>query len=183
MSDASHKMKKDQVRARVVQAVIAAEVAKGNLKWKVSDIARFTKVSRPLIYYHFGKTKKDILSECLNVIAEDYYGLTPERSESLEPKIMLDSLLRTRNMFVKNPALVVFYQRERMKDSAAGRQLVEIEKRFQKKLKTQFPKTSEEIIKGLHALFHGIISAPFLDEESFKAALSLINFQSVGARK
>ena len=48
-------MKKDQVRSRVLQAVIAAEVAKGHLKWKVSDLARHAKVSRPLIYYHFGE--------------------------------------------------------------------------------------------------------------------------------
>ena len=176
-------MKKDQVRARVLQAVIAAEVSKGSLKWKVSDIARFTKVSRPLIYYHFGKTKKDILAECLNVVAEDYYGLSSERSDSLLPETILESLLRTRDMFLKNPSLVVFYQRARMQDSAAGRQLIDIEKRYQAKLKKSFPRMSEDQIKGIHALFHGMITAPFLDSKSLEAALELVNLKGVGAKK
>jgi AcrR family transcriptional regulator len=169
-------MKKDQVRSRVLQAVMAAEVSKGHLKWKVSEIARFTGVSRPLIYYHFGKTKKEILNECLAVVAEDHYSLASERAKSLKPETILESLTRTRKMFLKNPSLVVFYQRARMQNSDIGRQLIAIEKRYQEKLKKSFPKMSADQIVGLHALFHGMITAPFLDARSLEAALKLVSF-------
>jgi AcrR family transcriptional regulator len=187
LGDAKVAMKKDQVRSRVLQAVISAEVSKGHLKWKVSDIARFTEVSRPLIYYHFGKTKKAILTECLNVIAEDYYSLSTERAESLKSESVLEALLeslaRTRKMFVKNPSLVVFYQRARMQDSDVCRQLVAIEKRYQQKLMKTFPKMSEEQVVGLHALFHGMITAPFLDAKGLAAALGLVRLEAASEAK
>ena len=176
-------MKTALVKDRVLQAVIAAEVSKGHLKWKVSDIARFTKVTRPLIYYHFGKTKKDILSECLNVIAEDYYGLSEERSQSLTPTALLESLLRTRNMFLRNPSLVVFYQRSRMQDSQPGRQFIAIERRFQEKLKRSYPRLTDLQISAVHGLFHGVITAPFLNPASLECALALIDFHCADARK
>ena len=91
---------------------------------------------------------------------------------------ILESLVRTRNMFLKNPSLVVFYHRSRMQDTPAGRQLVEIEKRYQAKLKRNFPLMTDEQIKGVHSLFHGLITAPFLDLKSLEAALDLIKLRS-----
>ncbi|RYZ65555.1 MAG: TetR/AcrR family transcriptional regulator, partial [Proteobacteria bacterium] len=152
------------------------EVSKGHLKWKVSELARAAKVSRPLIYYHFGKTKAAILKECLSIIAVDYFGLQPERKESLESSNRFDSLLRTRRIFLANPLLAVFYQRARSKNGELGDFFEDIEKRFQKKLSRQFPKCSAVEIRALHGLLHGLITAPFLDEASFKTAFGLIAF-------
>lgn len=176
-------MKNDlEVKNQVLQAVMAAEVSKGHLKWKVSDIARQTKVSRPLIYYHFGKTKQEIFNVCLQLVAEDYYGLTPEREKSLVSGSLYDSVLRTWKMYKNNPSLAVFYQKARMSQSDLNDQMVEIESRYQKKLKKAFPHLSEHQIKAVHAIFHGLVTAPFIDEKSLDSALKMINW-SVGEKK
>jgi len=168
-------VKKEQVRSKIFNAVIAAEVTKGHLKWKLSDIARSTGVSRPLVYYHFGKTKEQILSACLDVLAEQYYGLNFEREAMLRNGQILDSLIQTRQMLTKNPQLAIFYQKWRSgSDSPLKSQLIEIEKRYQQKLKTVFPLFSNDKIAAVHAIFHGLITAPFLDLKSLEKAFDLV---------
>ncbi len=163
------------VRSKIFNSVIAAEVSKGHLKWKVSDIARITGVSRPLIYYHFGISKEAILYECLNVLAKEYYGLTNERRNLLKAGRLLESLLQTRKMFIKNPSIVVFYQKWRMQsESPIRRLLIEIECKYQEKLNSEFPHLNGSEIKTLHALFHGVVCAPFLNTVDFEVAVESI---------
>lgn len=168
-------MKRDEVKLTILNSVLAAEVAKGHLKWKVSEIARAAKVSRPLIYYYFGTTKKEILTECLAVIAKEYFGLSESRENMLKAGEVAESLKQTRAMFRKNPALVVFYQKWRMQDSPIGKQLEEIEVRYQKKLKACYPHLSAVQVMILHAIFHGLITAPFLTNEGLKEAVLVLN--------
>jgi AcrR family transcriptional regulator len=168
-------MKKESVRLQILQSVVALDVSKGHLKWRVSDLARAAKVSRPLIYYHFGKSKSEILKNCLEMIAEDYYGLTAERTQMLAAGQVGESLLKTRQIFLKNPALAVFYQKWRTQNSPFQKQLIEIERRYHDKLKKVFPQLSTKQILAIHGIFHGLVTAPFLNDESIREALSMVN--------
>lgn len=161
-------MKKSEIQNKILRSVIALESSKGHLKWKISELARIAKVSRPLVYYHFGKTKEEILRNCVERIAIDYFGLGEERSQTLKTGKVIDSLLQTREMFVGNPALVVFYQRWRMQSSPLKNQLVEIERRYQAKIHAAFPHLSRTQVVTLHSLFHGLITAPFSTEDSIR---------------
>jgi hypothetical protein len=47
---------------------------------------------------------------------------------------------------------------------------MDIEKRYQQKLKSIFPHLSKEQIEALHSMLHGIVTAPFLSEKGLVAA-------------
>lgn len=167
-------MKEAIVHRNVLNSILKLEVAKGHLKWKVSDVARASKVSRPLIYYHFGKTKKAILESCILLIGEEYYGLGKDREHSLVNGSLLESLKKTRAMFLANPALAAFYQRWRMEDSPYRAPLIKMEKRYQNKVRKAFPRMSQGQVLSFHAMLHGLITAPFLDEEAFEEAAGVV---------
>lgn len=166
-------MKTSQAQFRaVVNGVLELEVTKGHLKWKVSELARKAKVSRPLVYYYLGKTKVDILESTLDLIAEELYGLSSERVAMVQRGDLLQSLQQTRRMLEQTPALAVFYQKWRFEKSPLQAKLVKMEKRYQQKLKGLFPQFNDVQIQALHAVFHGLIVAPFVTEASLRVATS-----------
>ncbi|MGZ3651324.1 MAG: TetR/AcrR family transcriptional regulator [Bdellovibrionota bacterium] len=163
-----------QVRLKILHAVVALEMHKGHLKWKVADVARKAKSSRALVYYHFGKTKSEILSNCIELIAADYFGLREDRLATLKSGKGLESLLQTREMFLENPALAVFYQKWRAEPlSLLGQKFIEIEKRYQAKIAEAFPSLRPNSVVTLHAIFHGLITAPFATTESIREGFEL----------
>jgi AcrR family transcriptional regulator len=156
---------------KILHAVISLEVSKGHLKWKVSDLARKVGVSRPLIYYHFGKSKREILEKTVVMVAEDYFGLTPDRVEMLQAGRAVESLLLSRKLFLANPAFAVFYLKWRMEKSPLQSKLLEVERRYQQMLSRQFPGLTKGEITALHGIFYGVVTAPFLDEAAIKTII------------
>lgn len=161
-------MKKDQVRQKILQSVLNFEVTKGHLKWRVADIARVTNVRRALIYYHFGQSKEEILNNSLMAMAEDYFALDSKRSKMVQEGRIAESLTMTRQILLKNPSLAVLYQRGRTTPSPLRDKFMEIEARYQEKIRKALPSLSEAEAVFLHALFHGILTAPFITDKAFK---------------
>lgn len=159
-------MKEMPTNLKIPHAVIELEVMKGHLRWTVAALARKVKVSRPLIYYHFGRTKEQILDKSILLVAEEYFGINPERIKMLQEGRAVESLLLTRKLLRDTPAFGLFYSRGRVIKSPLQKKLIEIENRYQAMLKNHFPQLSEEKIRALHGLFYGIVMAPFLDEKS-----------------
>lgn len=157
-----------------MHAVIALEVSKGHLRWKIADLARKVRVSRPLIYYHFGKTKKGILEKSLDLVAEEFFGLTPERLQMLKSGRAEETLLISRKLFLDEPAFALFYLKWRMQKSPLQERLIEIEKRYQKTLQEHFPKMKPAEVRALHGILYAVVTAPFLDEEAIKGILKMI---------
>lgn len=167
-------MKKTDGRFLISNAVISLDVSKGHLKWKVADLARLTKLSRSLIYYHFGRSKADILTNAFSFIAEEFYGLTADRMQLLKEGKIAQSLLRTRHLYLKNPSLAVFYLRWRSSKSPLQKQMIHFENRYQAKLKSLFPNCSPLEITIVHGLFHGLVTSPFLTDGEIEAAVGFI---------
>ncbi|MGE0632511.1 MAG: TetR/AcrR family transcriptional regulator [Pseudobdellovibrionaceae bacterium] len=153
---------------RILHAVILLEISKGHKQWKVSDLARKVKVSRPLIYYHFGKTKNEILETSVRQVAEEFFGITPEREKMLREGKSFASLIQSRKLFLKEPAFVVFYLKCRMTESPFQKKMLETERRYQAMLQRKYPHLNSAQIKALHGLMFTIVTAPFLDEPSIK---------------
>jgi AcrR family transcriptional regulator len=153
-------------RLKILTKIIDFDCSKGHLRWKVSDLARATRIKRPLIYYHFGKTKKDILTTSVEMVAEVYFGLSQERIKMLRDGQAWQSLLLSREFFSKNPSFVIFYFRWRMTKSPMRDKLIEIERRYQTTLKKTFPDLSEAKILALHAVNQAVVTAPYLSAES-----------------
>lgn len=160
-------------RMQLMNMVFSLECTKGHLKWRVSDLARLAGVSRPLIYYHFGKKKADILNSCIEVVAAEFYGFSEERRAMVQEGRLIDSLRETRAMFHQTPALVLFYLKWRTKRSPLQKTFIELERRYQEKLRAAFPNFSAVEIEPLHAILHGLASAPFLSEAGLQTALRL----------
>lgn len=152
----------------ILHAVISLEISKGHKQWKVSELARKVKVSRPLIYYHFGKTKDAILETSVRRVAEEFFGLTPERERMLKEGKAFSSLIQSRKLFLKEPSFVIFYLKCRMTESPFQRKMLETERRYQAMLQRKYPQFSPAQIKALHGLMFAVVAAPFLDEASIK---------------
>jgi len=166
-------MTKQKIRLDILSKVIELENAKGHLKWKVSDLARLSKVSRPLIYYHFGKTKREILVSSLETIATEYYGLNEERFKMLKTGKGWESVLKTREMFLKTPSFVTFYMKWRMTKSSLQEIFLRFEKQYQDSLQNFFPHLTRAKIIALHAILQGVVTAPFLTPESLDEIFEL----------
>lgn len=156
----------------LVNTILAFENQKGHLKWKVTEIARASKVSKSLVYYYLGSTKEQILDSSIRIGAEEFYGLTPERVAMIQAEGIIASVMYTRGIFLKNYAFTTFYLRWRKSPTGIGEKLREYDDRYQQKLKALFPHLSDTERIALQAVFQGLVIAPTLDEDSLKAALS-----------
>jgi AcrR family transcriptional regulator len=161
-------------REKVLTSLLTLEANKGHLKWKVSDLARLSKVSRPLIYFHLGRTKKEILETGMALIGEEFFGLSSERQNMLEGGRALESLLITHRMFMNAPALAVLYLRSRTQPSYLQKGFINLETRYAEKIRRSLPHLADAEVKAVHALFHGLVTAPFADEETIVAAWKML---------
>ncbi len=159
-------------KMRIMRAVIRLEITQGHLKWKIADIAKISKISRPLIYYHFGNKKIDILLRCFETIADEFYGFSEERILLIKREGITASLKKTHSLYKNFPEYGVFYQKWRNKKSPLQDKYIQLEVRYQKKLQSIFPHFSKIKINTLHGIFHGIVTAPFMDENSIQEAIA-----------
>lgn len=159
---------------RIADAVFFLENTVGHLRWSVSALARHTKYQRTLLYYHFGKNKKTILANCLTVVANEFYGLSAQRISLVMQGKGTECIFLSRKMFQLYPNYLIFYTRWRHRDSVLRVQLMEIELTYQNKLRWIFPELNEKDIGSLHAILQGLVTAPFLSDESFAGGLKQI---------
>lgn len=169
-------MAKKNPRLEILIKVISLEVNKGHLKWKVSDLARLCHVSRSLVYYHFGKTKQEILMACLELLATEYYGLNRPNADWVFDGSLPEILLRARRLHMQTPAIAAFYQRWRVQDSPLKDRLEKYELEFQQKLKKAHPHLSTAKILAIHGIFHGLVTAPFMTDAAIAEGSKVIRY-------
>jgi AcrR family transcriptional regulator len=163
-----------QLKSDILRSVLRLEVLKGHLKWKVSDLARYSGVSRPLIYYHFGNTKAAIIVTSIRYLAEEYFGLNEERLLMFKQGNALPSLMRTRKALMAAPDAITFYFRWRTTKSEIQKHLIAIELEYQKLLVKGFPSLSAPEAAALHGILFGLVTAPFLTNEALQIAAGWI---------
>jgi AcrR family transcriptional regulator len=157
--------------SRVLQQIFALEASKGHLRWKVSDLARQCGVSRPLIYYHLGRTKKEILESSIDLMADKLLALSGNPKELFSAEFV-NECVRAQGFVSKHPAVTLAYLRCRSGSSKLKAKFVEIEKRYEKLLTHPGVSLSPTEVKALHTMLHGIIHSPFADEESVRTAIA-----------
>lgn len=155
----------------LVNVVFSFENKKGHLQWKVSEVARASKVSKALVYYYFGSKKEEILNACIKIAADEVYGLSESRNKLIPMGDMVASIKYTRQMFLNNYTFNAFYLHWRLSDTDIGRTLRDYDDRYQQKLASLFPHLSSVELVALHALIHGLVIAPVLDDDALKTAL------------
>lgn len=165
---------KDSTYWAVFDAIIKLDILKGHLKWKVSEVARTSKISRTLIYYYFGNSKESMLKNAVDALGEEYFGLSQIRIHLWKDGQILESVLRSRRLGLKSPYVNFFYMSRRFLENETGKQLRDFEIRYKKKLKKYFPKSSQDDIEALAAVFFGLVAMPDLSDRGVENALHLI---------
>jgi AcrR family transcriptional regulator len=163
------------MKKKIVDLIFRLEAQKGHLKWTVSQIALSAKVSRSLIYYHFGKTKIEILLNCLEMTGNEFYGLSPAR-RSLS---LVDSLELTFLLYKSNPSYAIFFHKWRNVPSPIQDKYLDFEKRYDKKLRDVFPKASSAQRLAIQAFFHGLVTAPYADRKVIEEAVLLLHLEEL----
>ena len=156
----------------LVNTILAFENQKGHLKWKVTEIARASKVSKSLVYYYLGSTKEQILDNCIRIGGEEFYGLSHERNTMIKAGDLMGSIMYTRQILMKNYSFATFYLRWRNSPGEIGDKVRDFDQRYQEKLKGLFPHLTGPERIALQAVFHGLIISNGVDETALKLALS-----------
>jgi hypothetical protein len=144
---------KEQVYFNICNAVLKLEVAKGHLKWTVSDASRHSDVTRSLIYYYFGKDKETIVEEAYRYMLELIFNT--ERKVSLGLKDRLKEVLKKLEVM---PYIFVLLYLQKGKETKIGTMIRAAEATLLKNFKEDFPSLSEDEIFKIYLLELGCVA-------------------------
>lgn len=165
---------KDDIFWSIFDAIIKLDITKGHMGWSISDISRSSGVSRPLIYYYFGKSKENMMQTAVDYLGKEYFGLSDERMELWKNRNIFESLSRSRKLWQKSPYSYSFYILRRDLQNPVGQTIRDLEKQYEDKLKIFYPQASRNMHAAVTAILFGLAISPTLTEEGLKSAVGVI---------
>lgn len=168
------KLTKEEIFWQVMNAAITLDFQKGHQRWTISELSRLSKVSRPLIYYYFGKSRLGILMEAVKLVGEEFLGLSPQRLSMWQNKQLLESVHLSRKLYAENPQIGAFYLINRTKPTEIGLALKKLETEYLTKLGKFFPQISLDGRRAIHAALFGLVLTPDLTEEAVKQVVEAV---------
>lgn len=170
----SQRVEKDDIYWRVLNSAIALDFENGHQRWTISDLSRASGITRSLIYYYFGKSRLNILTEAVKLIGEEMFGFKQNKLALWEQGKVADSIFATGSILRKAPYLGAFYFSHRDRDSAIGKSLQDLEKKYLEKLKRFFPQTSVADLTIVFGIFMGIALTPNIEKESVEKVVAVV---------
>ncbi len=155
----------------ILNATLKLEILKGHLKWTMADLSRASGIGRTLIYYYFGKSKKDILAEAVRGMSRNIWALDDDRKEKFTLADVRESILRAREFVSRAPYSTVFYFQWRPTATPVGDLLRETELAYFKKLEKFAGGKSKAEHEALYSCFIGLVVAPNVSNESIDLVL------------
>ncbi len=153
---------KDEVYFRICNAVLKLEVIKGNLKWKISDVAREADVTRSLIYYYFGKEREVILRESWGYMLSTIFNLS-----GAEPLGVRRRMELVCSQIREMPYLFVLFFLEKHQDSEIGELIRKGEQALLTKIAQIYPDLSSQEILKIYLLELGVVAHGALNKDQF----------------
>lgn len=144
---------KEEIYFSVCNAILKMEVAKGHLKWTLSDISRESKVTRSLIYYYFGKEKNVVLEEAYKFVISYIFNIEKTKVVGIRERLQ-DILRDIRSM----PYLFVLYYLEKNEGTQFGKMIQEAEALLIKAMRREFPDLDENQILEIYLKELGAIA-------------------------
>ena len=132
---------------RICNELLRLEVTKGHLNWSVSEVARASEVTRSLIYYYFGKSKEEVLSEASRYMINTIYG--DSEFSHIGVKNRVKKVIAITN---DNPYLFIYWYNNRGKDNQAGNLIDQKELRGRRTIKSYYPEMSDKEVSMVQAL-------------------------------
>jgi AcrR family transcriptional regulator len=174
MAKIEEKNKKDEIFWKVLNCALELEFRKGHLKWTMTELSRKSQITRTLIYYYFGRSKMDILRAAVDIIGEEFIGMSQKRVDMWKKGELEEGLLETRQFYDRMPFLCAFHMNYRDRPNEIGEALIKIEKSFKRKLRQQAPNATPAQINTLFAVYYGIAFSPGIGPEEIKIFISFM---------
>lgn len=166
---------KDKKYWDILNSCIQLEITHGHLKWKISDLHRKSKVSRTLIYYYFGKIKKNIVLEACHYFGSILSGVDPELMDLYTKGEVAKALYLNKLALIKVPALIPFYFLYRDSKDEVGAIIRDYETKGIKKRKHFYPHLSESEARALFGLQMGLsLFDKILTQKEIEIGLNMI---------
>lgn len=162
---------KEKAYWRILEGALELDFHKGHLRWTMAELARKTRVTRSLIYYHFGKSKLELLKAAVRVVGEDVIGTSEQRMQLWFNGQWVESIQRARMTAERVPVLCGFYLMHRERNSEIGDSIRQKEGLYIRKLRKLFPNHQEATLRALFASFFGLIFSPHVDTETIERAV------------
>ncbi len=138
---------KEEIYFAVCNAILKMEIAKGHLKWTLTDVSRESKITRTLIYYYFGKEKKVILDVAYKFAISHFFNLDRAKFRPLPERLSM-VLRDLKNM----PYLMMLFYKAKGEDSEFGHLIRKKETEFLKVLAKEFPHLTEAQVLEVYLL-------------------------------
>ncbi len=145
--------------------VLRLEMRKGHGKWKVTDLAKTSGVARSTIYASLGSKKAEMIRTAVTLFLEDFYGLSPQRRELVSKKGRLASFMKSRELLMNMPELLLYYFHHHGLATEAGKAIRAHEQRYMESLADSTGVRAPADLRFLRACLHGISVSPFLSEK------------------
>lgn len=168
------KPNKDETYWKVLNCAVELEMKKGHLKWTMTELSRKSQVTRSLIYYYFGRSKIEIIEAAIQIIGEEFAGLSEKRMKMWKEGKLEESLLEARSFHEKSPHLCAYYINFRDKQNDVGKALLKLEKEYRSKLKAFAPKASQEQLNVIFAVYFGVVYAPNVGPKEIKIFMDIM---------
>ena len=168
------KNSKAEIYTKVLNAAIGLDFKYGHLHWTMTRLAKTTGISRTLIYYYFGRSKLDILTEAVHLLGRELAGFSQEKVKLWEENKIAESHLSSRKLLGEIPTLIPFYYMHRQRPTKLGKLIQKIEIDFQEKLNRFFPAKPQTTIEAIQGLFFGLSFAPNLSDEAVRKGIDIV---------
>lgn len=153
-----------------MEAIIELEMTKGHLKWRISDLARVSQVTRSLIYYYFGREKKHIYTQAVNFYVTEFLDFRLERYEKIKKGEIIDLISESRKKLKRNPYFLQFYAKHRLEKTETSLIFEKAEKQYFENLRETLPVKWKPMARILWAFIFGLAIQPNLSEEELRSA-------------
>lgn len=171
-TEADDKIDKGELFRRILDAALRLDYVKGHLRWKMTDLARASGVTRSLIYYYFGNSKTALMKEAVRTLGEEFFGLSEERQALWREGRLTDSFHRTRELARGMPHIVIFYLSQRKPGSPLHSEISELERRYLEKLRAHFPGAPLSRVRATFALLFGLAAMGDIANEAWEEAVT-----------
>lgn len=151
---------KEKIYMNILRTVLRLELQKGHLNWSLSEISRLSDVTRSLIYYYFGKNKKEIYNEAISYFSKTMFRIDKIPDDFTAPE-RIKILLKT---LKENPFLFIHFYNNKIKGTPIGTDLRNIEKKLMGKLSHEFPGLLENELLLIYVIELGILAYQDADD-------------------
>lgn len=165
---------KEEIYRRVLEGALRLDFSRGHLRWRITDLARASGITRTLIYYYFGTSKAALIQGAARALGEDFFGLREDRQELWKQGKILESIRQTRALAQSMPHLVHLYLAQRNPGAPLYDQLRELERRYSDNLRRHFPHAKPERIAMAFAMLFGVVTLSDLSDQAFCEAVTHI---------